>query len=85
MARGWESKSVEEQIEAAQQRRAQREAAPLSPEQAAIERELDGLRLSRTRVQNELAAATHPRRRESLEEALRFLEDRIRQLESTTH
>ena len=69
-------------MQSARERRAS--SAPASPtaEQAAAERELDGLRLSRTRVTNELAAATHPRRRESLEAALRFLEDKIREFES---
>jgi len=83
MARGWESKSVEDQIESAQQRRQRPAAATLTPEQIATERELDGLRLSRTRVTHELAAATHPRRRESLKSALQFLEDKIRLLESS--
>ena len=68
-------------MESARERRAHPAPAALTREQAAAEREIDGLRLSRTRVTNELAAATHPRRRESLEAALRFLEDKIRGLE----
>jgi len=76
MARGWESKSVEAQMESAQSPHPSR-AALLSAEERARLRELEGLELSRTRVQHDLAAATHPRHRELLESALKHLEKRI--------
>jgi hypothetical protein len=79
MARGWESKSVESQMESARSDHPQAKGTPI-PEQQARRRELDGLELSRTRVLHDLAAATHPRHRESLEAALKFLEDKIASL-----
>lgn len=78
MARGWESKSVEAQIESS--------ASPAdrgSALSAAERRRLQLLRdreLSRQRVLAELAGATSPIRRASLESALAFLEEEIRSL-----
>jgi hypothetical protein len=77
MARGWESKSVEEQMEAAESRKAAAAATRLSAAEADKRQELEGLQLSRTRVLNDIEAATHPRHRESLEAALRFLDEKI--------
>ena len=77
MARGWESKSVEEQIESAASRRAEAAATRLTPEEEARRRELEGLQLSRTRVLHDIGTATHERYRASLESALRFLDEKI--------
>ena len=52
MARGWESKSVESQIEDAASRTDRRPA--LTPEGREIEQKRQGLELSRRRVQREL-------------------------------
>jgi hypothetical protein len=80
MARGWESKSVEaQQAEATEEK--QRPKARLSPEQAARQRQIDGLRLSRQRVLQQLAGAHAPRRREMLEHALADLDRQIKALE----
>ena len=49
----------------------------ITPEQQQRQRELESLELSRSRVQQELAAATHPRYRNSLEAALGYLEEKI--------
>jgi len=76
MARGWESKSVESQMEAAESRRAAGAARAKTADQ--IERE--SLELSRKRVLKDIEAATHPRYRAQLEAALAHLEQRIRQL-----
>ena len=76
MARGWESKSVEAQIESAQLEHAPA-AGRLTPEQRARQRELEGLWLSRTRVLRDLAAASHPHHREMLTTALKHLEEKI--------
>lgn len=77
MARGWESKSIESQIEAAESRR-QRSAGPhASPEQLARERERESLELSKRRVLRDLEAAHNQRYRESLQAALRYLEDKL--------
>ena len=77
MARGWESKSVEGQIETAESQRAHSAAARLTPEQQQRQRDRESLELSRSRVVAELASATNPRRRELLEAALRHLEEKI--------
>lgn len=75
MARGWESKSVESQIE---DREAARAHAPtMTPEQLKRNREREGLQLSRTRVLHDLEKAVHPRYRQQLEAALHHLEEKI--------
>jgi hypothetical protein len=80
MARGWESKDVESQAEtnlAPQQKGA---AGPKTPEQIQREQQRKDLQLSRTRVLNDLASATHPNHRKSLEAALAYLEKKIAEL-----
>ena len=78
MARGWESKSVESQIEETD-RRLDR-GAPLTPEQRRTEEKRAGLELSRRRVLHELEQARSPVRRASLEQALAFLDEEIGRL-----
>jgi hypothetical protein len=77
MARGWESKGVESQIDSTWAKSARKDPVPRTPEEAQKRREREGLELSRTRIQRQLESATNPRRRESLEAALRFLEEKI--------
>jgi hypothetical protein len=72
MARGWESKSVEE-AQAAGDRR-QDERPPLTPEQRARAQRRRGLELSRSRVVAELAVTTAAVRRAALEAALAQLD-----------
>jgi hypothetical protein len=64
MARGWESKSVEEQKDLADSRQPDAAAANLTPEQRQRQRERESLELSRSWVMRELASATHSWRRE---------------------
>ncbi|OLE84185.1 MAG: hypothetical protein AUG07_06910 [Acidobacteria bacterium 13_1_20CM_2_60_10] len=80
VARGWESKAVEEQVESAEQKKPETAPKGQTPEQSSRQRELEGLRLSRTRIVRELEAATHPRHREQLTAALKFLDDKIAEL-----
>ncbi len=80
MARGWESKSIESQIEIAESQRAERHAEALSPEQIRIAREREGLELSLTRVRHDLETATHPRYQEQLRAAIRHLEQKLAEL-----
>jgi hypothetical protein len=77
VARGWESKEVESQIEAAESRSAQATAPRLSAEQLATERERDSLNLSRTRVMHDLETSVNPRYREILKKSLDFLDEKI--------
>jgi len=76
MARGWESKSVESQIEAAAAAPAKAGVRPTA-EELARQRERQSLELARTKVQRDLAAATHVRHRAMLEAALKHLDGQI--------
>ena len=80
MARGWESKSIESQQESAETRRQQSRLPQSTPEQIALQRELESLQMSRTRVLNDLEKVTNPRYRESLEAALRHLNEKLQAL-----
>ena len=80
MARGWESKSVEQQ-QAAANETAGTPKPRLTPEQRAAQSRKGGLKLSRSRIIEQIRAATNPRYRESLEQALANLAEQIRRLE----
>ncbi len=80
MARGWESKDVESQVEANKAPQQKAAAAPKSPEQVQREQQRKDLQLSRTRVLNDLASATHPNHRKSLEAALAHLDKKLSEL-----
>ncbi len=74
MARGWESKSVESQMEAAEDRRVAAARKQDNDDQVKKQRERESLELSKERIVRELAAATHPRRCEQLTAALAHLQ-----------
>ena len=78
MARGWESKSVEAQIDAAEVHihSAAIENTP-SPETLQAIRQKENILLSRTRVLRELASAQNPRYRDVLSKALVDLEGQL--------
>ncbi|HZS95759.1 MAG TPA: hypothetical protein VFA40_03185 [Terriglobales bacterium] len=76
MARGWESKSVEEQQSEAALRQ-QPSSKKLSPLEAVRVRQMEGLRLSRQRVLQQLQNAHDPRLRQMLEKALADLDRQI--------
>lgn len=80
MARGWESKSIESQMEMAESRAAAALKVVRSEEEIRQARERESLELSRKRVLQELEAAKHPRHRQQLEAALAHLENRLKQL-----
>lgn len=76
MARGWESKSVEQQqAEMAEPRKAA--PSPLSPQQQERERKREGLVLSRKRLMQQLQSANHPRHRHMLQQALAELDRQL--------
>jgi hypothetical protein len=77
MARGWESKAVEEQMDIAESLEIESDLPQITPEQQQRQRERESLELSLARVQQELSAATHPRYRSSLQAALGYLEEKI--------
>ena len=79
MARGWESKSVELQIDSAEDK-AKARRKPLSLEEQASERKVDSLVLHRTRVLVDIAKARDERYRKTLEEGLAYLEAQLKEL-----
>ena len=76
MARGWESKSVESQIESAHSDRATDRKTQGGSESADVRRKRDSLLLARTRVLDQIQSASDARYREMMERALADL-DRI--------
>ncbi len=80
MARGWESKSIEDQIESAQSRPQRVTGTPLTADQIKVIREKENLMLSRTRVQRELETSKNPRYVQLLTRELKTLDSRIRRL-----
>lgn len=77
MARGWESKSVESQIESVRSDRNNPAKERLSPEMAAAVRKKESLRLARTHLQQQIQASQNPRHRAMLEGALADVEKQL--------
>lgn len=75
MARGWESKAVEAQIESAEPRK--RPPVELSPQQQDAARKLDGLLLHRTRVLRDLETCRDSRYKKQLTDGLSYLESQL--------
>jgi hypothetical protein len=80
MARGWESKDVESQVAETEAPKQKEGPGQKTPEQLKREQERKDLQLSRTRIANDLASATHPNHRKSLEAALAHLDKKIADL-----
>ena len=72
MARGWESKSIEAQIDMAEQQRRSSAILQQTPDPGKLEllRKKETILLSRTRVIRELNQAQNPRYRAQLSKAL---------------
>ena len=77
MARGWESKSVEAQIEMAEARTAGAKEKMLNLEELDRIRRRETIQLSRTRVLRELDAAQNPRYKGVLNKALADLDAKL--------
>ena len=80
MARGWESKSVESQIESAESRRAAGRSRGITAIEAARIQQRESLLLSRTRVLRDIEHATNPRYKQVLEAALQHLDQKLAEL-----
>ena len=78
MARGWESKSVEEQQ--SQANTPTKRGPALTPEQQARQRRIDGLTLSRKRVLQQLVTVQNPSHRKLLQAELSELDAQLAQL-----
>jgi len=77
MARGWESKSIEAQIDMAESNRSAVKKKSLAPEKLDLIRKKETVLLSRVRVTRELAAAQNPRYQELLRKALADLDAQL--------
>jgi len=85
MARGWESKDVEAQVESAQVESGQAPKGHYgnnskSPEQLRREQERKDLQLSRVRITHDLESASNPNHKRSLEAALAHLDKKLSDL-----
>ena len=79
MARGWESKSVEEQIEEARANRPQ-QGPVLTKEEQEAARKRDSLLLQRTRVLRDLENCTSERYRVTLTAGLAYIDQQLASL-----
>jgi hypothetical protein len=85
MARGWESKSVEQQQEErSEQRKTGRAPIPPSIEEQQRNRQRDGLLLSRERLTQQLRAASNPRHRRMVEQAIAELDSQLSSFKKVT-
>jgi len=75
MARGWESKSVADQIEDAELRQPKTDAS--SDEERERKQRLDSLLLSKSRLLQQLERAKHPAHRSVLLNGLKAIEKEI--------
>jgi len=80
MARGWESKAVADQIEEGESRRQDTSKSAPSPEQRKLKEQLESLKLSRSRLLQQLEHARHPAHRDVLLNGLRAVEKEIEEV-----
>jgi hypothetical protein len=81
MARGWESKSVEDQIGAAEAEREARAMPYLSPQQRVQNERRQSLLLSRSQILSRLKVVLNVRYRAQLEAALEHVNVQLREFE----
>jgi hypothetical protein len=80
MARGWESKSVESQMESAREG-GSKPRRQLTQEQQKAAQERQGLELSRADLIRRIAASTSPRYAQLLQQALKEVEEKLARTE----
>lgn len=83
MARGWESKAVADQIEEGESRRQQPSTTEATREQRVLKERLDSLKLSRSRLLQQLEHARHPAHRNVLLNGLKAVEREIEEVSSS--
>jgi hypothetical protein len=81
MARGWESKSVEDQIGDAQAEKDARSKPFLSPDERARQTRKQSLLLSQSQILSRLKLTRNARYRAQLEAALKHVELQLKELE----
>lgn len=80
MAKGWESKSVESQVEDSKAKDNRNQKDALTPAQIEVNRRRDVLLLSRARVRGDLQASQNQRYTEQLNRALADIEAQLADL-----
>jgi hypothetical protein len=83
MARGWESKSVEDQIEEARRSQGPHEGRVQTPEERALERKVESLKLERSRLTEQLKRARSEAHRRMIRQSLEAIEEEIATLITT--
>ena len=79
MARGWESKAVEDQIAASEERKSASKSTK-TPEEREGESRRQGLLLSRAKIAGDLERAHDHRHRAALQQALDYIDSQINSL-----
>jgi hypothetical protein len=80
VARGWESKSVEDQIAASEERKAAAAKRERTADEVERESRKQGLLLSRTKIVRDIENARDERHRAALQQALDYLDAQIDRL-----
>ena len=83
MARGWESKAVEGQVQEFQERDSTGKKRQLTPAQLEARRRREVLLLSRARVEKDLQSSRDPRYKEQLNRALADLDSQLAALKDS--
>jgi hypothetical protein len=80
MARGWESKSVESQVENFQDEARKDQNPPLTDGEKRVRHERDSLKLSRAYIVHQIEASTNERYTKSLQQALSEIDQKLAKL-----
>ena len=80
MARGWESKAVADQIEEVESRQQDARNPPPTPEQRKLKEKFESLKLSRSRLLQQLEHARHPAHRDVLLNGLKAVEKELEEV-----
>jgi len=80
MAKGWESKAVEDQIQESQKAENENPRKQFTPEQMEAHRRKEVLLLSRARVEKDLNASQNPRYRDQLTQALSHIDAQLSEM-----
>ena len=80
MAKGWESKSVEDQIQESQAADQENPRKQFTPEQMETHRRKEVLLLSRSRVEKDLNSSQNPRYRDQLTQALSHIDAQLSEM-----
>ena len=80
MARGWESKAVADQIEEGESRAQHANKTAATPEERVLKDQLESLKLSKSRLLQQLEHAKHPAHRNVLLNGLKAVEQEVEEV-----